>query len=129
MSASDAAARGQRLAGSLMADAVAVTRVTGRSLGEDTGRLAETGAAVWSGPARLRPAASDSTRVAGERADSVRSYVVSLPLTATAVLPGDRVTVTSSLDTALTGAVLTVQGQAEGTHLTARRLACELVEG
>ena len=76
----------------------------------------------------MRPAATDVQTAAGDRATMTRDFVVHLPVSVTAVQVDDVVTVTASaLDPGLVGLALTVAGEARGTHVTARRLACVAV--
>ena len=128
MTAAGATMTGRALAESLMADACTVTRVTSQTLNESTGVLSDTATTVYTGKCRVRTAASDAQTSAGDRATMTRDFVVHLPASVTAVQVDDVVTVTASaLDPGLVNLVLTVAGEARGTHVTARRLACVAV--
>lgn len=125
MTAAGAAGSGRVAAERLMLDTCTVTRVTGQTLSESLGVLTATSTTVYTGACRVKPEPTDSQTAAGDRATMERRYVVSLPITATTVAVDDVVTVTASdLDAGLVGAVMVVAGQAKGSQITARRLAC-----
>ena len=129
MSAATAAARGQAAAARLMTDTCTLSAPDVEGvLDEQTGQYTTApGAQRYSGRCRVRPADSQERVVeAGERPVSLRTYVVSVPVTVTGVEVGDVVRVTASvLDPDLAGVRLRVVDVPKGTHLTARRLICE----
>jgi hypothetical protein len=73
-----------------------------------------------------RDTAAERQVEAGDRAVALRRYVVSVPVSVLGVLPGDALTVTVSGDPDLLDARLVVRDVAQGTHVTARRLGCEV---
>lgn len=87
------------------------------------------GAAVYSGPCRVRPGGSQSTATAGAGGAELFTfdYLVSIPFAETEVTEGHRVTVTSSPDPSLVDVVVEVQRVDRGEHITARRLFCRAV--
>jgi hypothetical protein len=129
MSAAVAVTEGRVAAEALMVDTCTVSAPdTAGAFNEATGQYEPTaGAQKYAGKCRVRPPnVQDRTVEAGDRVVSLRSYVVSLPLTATVFAVDDVVRITASvLDPALVGARLRVTDVAKGTHLTARRLVCE----
>lgn len=87
---------------------------------------------IYAGKCRVKPAAGNQDRVvdAGEHLVSLWPFTVSLPMSAVGVDVDHIVTVTTSaLDAALAGKTLRVRQVALGTHLTARRLGCEINVG
>ena len=118
---------------SLMVDEVFVESPSGATV-MDPDTLAEVPefAEVYSGPCRIqRPGAlSPNETVAGGFEFDVRAVLAQLPLTATGIVAGDRVTVTaigSTTDPDLLGLVATVQANLTKTHPTKRTLVCEEV--
>ncbi len=85
------------------------------------------GAQLYAGPCRVKPAPTDRVVEAGAQTVSLFPFTVSVPVDATAYSIGDLVTVTACvLDPALVGKVLRVRQVLAGSHLTARRLGCEM---
>ena len=118
---------------SLMVDTVRVQHPTG-AFNTDPDTLAEVPAfsTVYLGKARLqRPGAlSPNEQVAGGFEFDVRAVMAQLPLTATGIVAGDRVTVTAigaTTDPDLLGLVATVQANLTKTHATKRTLVCQEV--
>lgn len=114
---------------SMMVDTCAITRATaGSTFNETTG--AYTGGStttVYTGACRVKPR-DNADRVVqyGQEAVSFWPFIVSVPMSATGISLNDIVTVTASaLDASLVGMVLRVREVLQGSHLTARRLACE----
>jgi len=124
---------GRRAAEALMVDTCTITRGTSsQTFDPATGTYATTpGVSVYTGPCRVKPAGtSDRVVEAGGQAVSLFPFVVSVPISAVQFAVDDRVTVTvSTLDPALVGTVLRVVQVAAGSHLTARRLGCEVDAG
>lgn len=120
----------------LMVDECTITR------GGDTGTMNETtlqyddpepGTTVYTGKCRVKHAsgqASDRVIQYGEQAVSLWPFQVSIPVSVTGVQVDDIVTITSStLDPDLVDTELRVRDVVRGTHITARRLGCELNAG
>ncbi len=130
MSATTAAVRGRTAAESLMVDSCTISRA---GAGEPVyNPVTDTytypaAASVYSGKCRVKPAnVADTDDEAGETVVGVRRFVVSLPMSVTAVRRDDVVTVTTSaLDPGLAGTRFRVLGAVKGSQVTARRLACE----
>jgi len=117
---------------SLMVDTVRVQRQTGTNVDPDTLAEAPAFTTVYLGKARLqRPGAlSPNEQVAGGFEFDVRAVMAQLPLTATGIVAGDRVTVTAigaTTDPDLLGLVATVQANLTKTHATKRTLVCQEV--
>ena len=115
-----------------MVDVVLVDRATGTTLDPNTLAEVPTYSSVYVGPGRVQRgggmAANDT--VAGGSEYAVTAPIVQLPIAATGVLPGDRVTVTAVADTTdpdLLGLVATVRANLTKTHATKRTLVCEEV--
>lgn len=90
------------------------------------------GAVVYTGQCRVKPAAGNQDRVveAGEQPVSLWPFTVSVPMTAVGLGVDQVVTIdTSALDPELPGTRLRIKQVALGTHLTARRLGCEVNAG
>jgi hypothetical protein len=146
MSASTAIRRGRRAAEALMVDSCTITRGGGGQVFDPaTGQYVTTpGETLYSGPCRVKPQnTADRVVESGGQAVSLWPFVVSVPMAlepyedefgdaykTVAFQVDDLVTVTASqLDTAMVGLVLRVRQVALGSHLTARRLGCELNAG
>lgn len=118
---------------SLMVDEVLVESATGETTIDDvTLEEVPVWAEVYAGPCRIqRPGAlSPQETVAGGFEFDVRSVLAQLPLSATGITAGDRVTVTAVADTTdpdLLGLVATVQANLTKTHPTKRTLICQEV--
>lgn len=99
-------------------------------LDETTGQYTTaSGASRYTGPCRVKvQATQDRATSAGERVIMLRTFIVSLPITAVTVKVDDVVRITASvLDSALVGTRMRVVDVAKGTGLTARRLVAEEV--
>lgn len=133
MTASTAISRGRTAASALMVDACTITRGQGATvLDPNTGEYVTTpGPTVYSGPCRVKPNnPADQVVDAGGQAVTLLPFIVSVPVTATVYKIDDRVTITvSALDPALVGTVLRVRQTFAGSHITARRLGCEVDAG
>jgi len=138
MSAASAAARGRAAAERLMTDACQIrtppilrfnpTTKANDIIGGDE--------LVYAGVCRIRPRdVQESEREAGDSPVSTWAYVVSIPFGAqhngTPYLPAvdQVVTVTASADPTLVGQRLRARQVIQGTHITARRMVCEVYGG
>lgn len=119
---------------SMMQDTILVERPTGATT-IDPVTLAETPVfetVCVAGPGRIqRPGAlSPQESVVGGFEFDIRSVLAQLPLSATGIVTGDRITVTDIgplTDPDLLGLVATVQANLSKTHPTKRTLVCEEV--
>lgn len=127
MSARSVMLRGRKAAESLMVDSCVVTRVTSQgSINNSTGGYTPTTSTVYSGKCQVvKPEGSATDVAAGERDVAVSRTTVKLPISATGVQSGDKVTVAATLDDDLDGRVLYVHEVQARTYGTSRRLACE----
>lgn len=133
MSARALIGRGRAAAVALMVDGCVIARPAGGApvLSAVTGGYTQPTSQIYAGPCRVKPR-DNADRVvdAGGQAVSLFPYVVSVPIGAERYEVDDLVTVTASeLDPSLPGLVLRVQQVGAGTHLTARRLSCEVNAG
>ena len=140
MTAAAFAAAGQALAETLMDSQGTVVRngplgppdpVTGVVAATQTRIYPAADSPVPAGPMRVKPYSriTGSGVTAGEARDSMVLYTVSIPITVTAVRPGDIVHVTASADPQLlTRTTFRVVGVGRSPQITARRMTCELVE-
>lgn len=88
------------------------------------------GALIYSGPCRVKSQGEGNVAEAGEQAVSLWPFQVSVPVSVTDVGVDHVVTITASaLDPALVGTELRVRHVTKGSHITARRLACEVNAG
>jgi hypothetical protein len=130
VTATGAAIRGRLRAESLMTSTCTIAPPGVDPITDpDTGAVTfPAGAAVYSGPCRVRPAGREAaTSNAGGAEVFVFDYLVSIPFAETDVTEGHRLTITDSLDPALIGVQLEVQKVDRGEHITARRLFCSEV--
>lgn len=120
--------RGRAHAVRLMTDACTITRVTGTTIANN-GDTTPTTSTIYAGPCRVRPRQTQDRMVEqGGTEVGVGDLVVSVPITATGITPGDIVTVTASTyDETLVDRVMTVLGALHGSQITARRLSCQEV--
>lgn len=95
-----------------------------------TGVVTPSHTVVYAGPGRVKPMGRVTAGGvdSGEARDSQLMFIVSLPITVTDARPGDLWVTTSSADPEVASRVLRVVEVEAGTHITARRLTCELVE-
>jgi hypothetical protein len=116
-----------------MVDTVTVEHPTGATTTDpDSLAVVPVFVEVYDGPGRVQRsgAMSPNENVAGGVEFGIGSPVVQLPLTATGIVKGDRVTVTAigaTTDPDLLGLVATVQANLAKTHPTKRTLVCEEV--
>lgn len=127
--------RGRLAAERMMTDTCWIRRRTGVATDPTTGEATPTWSDVYgtqASPAkcRVQDAAGSGTEDVGSIADATTAAtLVSLPITATGVAPGDQVVIgTAAYDTDLPGRVLTVVRVQAKSHATARRLWCEEVQ-
>lgn len=128
MSVEATLARGRAHAERLMTDTCTITRVTAETLDADHD-LTPTTTEVYTGKCRIRPRQTQD-RMLEHGGDDIGAadLVVSIPITATGVQPGDTVTVdTSTYDADAVGRTYTVLGSVHGSQVTARRLTCQEV--
>lgn len=116
-----------------MFDSGTITRGGGGQVFDPaSGQYVQTaGQQVYAGKCRVKPR-DNADRVvdAGGEAVTLVPFVVSVPISDVVYQVDDLVTVTvASLDPALAGTVLRVRQVIVGTHLTARRLGCEVDQG
>lgn len=121
--------RAQRAAEQLMQDTCTITRTTAsEAFDEETGTYAAgTTTTVYEGPCRVRPR-DNADRVVqyGEEAVSFWPFVVSVPMGVVDAQLNDIVTITAAAhDDSLADQQLRIREVLAGTHLSARRLACE----
>lgn len=127
MSVAAHVARGRARHLALMVDTVTITRPTGdRVYNPATQDYDQVMGTVYTGPARLKTWRG-TDEPAAETEMNVQRYYVDLPLTAAApdVARRDTLTVTASLNPALTGRVLIVTDVETETTDTALRCTCE----
>jgi hypothetical protein len=124
MSALLAAQRGQAAAEALMQDACTVEHPTGESTGPGGVVTTTYAAAYYTGRCKVQiKAETGSDKEVGEALRIVSRRVVSLPMSVTGVLEGDRITITASvLDASLVGKVYTARDVEAKTFQTARRV-------
>jgi hypothetical protein len=132
VSAASAVAAGRVAAEALMVDTLTVEAPNGTTLDPDTLEEVPAWTSVYEGPGRVqRPGAlSPREDVAGGYEFGVKAILAQLPLTATGITAGARVTVTALgplSDPDLLGLVATVQANLTKTHATKRTLVCEEV--
>ena len=133
MRAAGAVTRGRRWAEALMVDTLTVEHPTGATtLDPDTLAEVPAFATVYAGPGRIQRTNAMAPRddVVGGHEFGTATVLAQLPLTATGILPDDRVTVTAvgtTTDPDLLGLVATVRANLTKTHPTKRTLVCEEV--
>lgn len=123
----------RREAESLMVDALLVEHPTGETtIDGDSLEEVPVYEDIYSGKGRVQRPGSLSPRedVAGGFEFGIRAIIAQLPLSATGIVQGDRVTVTAVgplTDPDLIGLVATVGANLTKTHPTKRTLVCEEV--
>lgn len=134
MSLDDVLASGRAAALALMTDTCWVRRggalVTNPTTGAVTPAWTDVyGTQAQPGRCRVQDGTGSGDVEAAEHRAELAGLVVSLPITATGVRPGDQVVMaTSAHDPDLVGRVLTVTRVLSKSHATARRLWCEEVQ-
>lgn len=134
MSANSAAERGRQAAERIMTDACRIYRLagTGGTLNTTTGRVDRTQTDLYVGKCRVKAETGTSVGDIGVGESSVSRVtpVVSVPMSvATAtVRAGDRVEMTATPDPHLAGRHLLIRAVQSGTHITAHRLICEVLD-
>jgi hypothetical protein len=130
-------ARGRAAALMLMTDTCYVRRAGAPTTNETTGVVTPSWSNVYAssgtpGACRVQEASGSdpgSEATAGENLTLLAGVVVSLPITATGIIPGDQVVIVAAdFDTALPTRVFTVTRVLAKSHATARRLWCEEVQ-
>lgn len=118
-------AAGQDAALALMTDTCTVVDV-GEVVTSDDGTDTSTSVTVYEGPCRVKPLVSrtEGDKTQGPALTAGFQYTVSLPMSATAVAFGQRLTVTDSLDPSLPGIAMRIDSVERGSQVTARRLRC-----
>lgn len=112
-----------------MTDAGTITRRGGTPTTDPTtGVMTWTQTTVYTGKARIRPQSISEaqTQRAGEAADLLDEYLVSVPFSASGIRVDDIFTATASADPDLVGLSLRIIGVVRGTAVTARRLRCRV---
>ncbi len=135
MSAQSATLAGRQQALRLMVDTCTVTRrdpAAAPVMDPVTGiysTAAQT--TVYSGQCRLKGGSPiDHVKIAGEQPVTHARFVLSVPVDATQYQVDDTVHITASaLDPSMVGLLLRVRVVEPGSHITARRLGCEVNEG
>lgn len=127
--------RGRLAAERMMTDTCWIRRRTGVATDPTTGAVTPTWSDVYgtqATPAKCRvqdSAGSGSEQVASVDDALTAATVVSLPITATGITPGDQVVIgAATFDPDLPARVLTVVRVQAKSHATARRLWCEEVQ-
>jgi hypothetical protein len=133
VSVNAATAAGRAEAERLMVDWCTINRPSsGGSFSAITGQWTPSaGTLVYEGKCRVKPR-DNADRVVqfGQEATTLLPYVVSIPMVATGVKVDDVITVTDcDLDPDVLTKTLRVRQTLAGSHLTARRLSCEVNEG
>lgn len=130
MTATDVAARGRVRARALLTSTCTVFTTGEPVTDPNTGEVTRAQTVVWSGPCRVRPAATGLTALSDDigGGETFRfDYRVSLPFEVDVIFEGMRLTVTACPDTAMIGITLEVQRVDRGDCLTARRLICNRI--
>ncbi len=127
--------RGRAAAQALMTDTCRVRRAGAASTDSSTGVVTPSWTYPYAtgstaGPCRVQDSTGSTTGAVGGVAQSdIAAVVVSLPMSATGIVPGDQVVVVSCAhDPGLVGRVFTVTRVLAKSHATARRLWCEEVQ-
>ena len=125
--------RGRARALQLMTETCTVRRAGTPSTDANTGVVTPTWSTIYSGVCRVQETGAiggnEPAEVAASDAAYTATMIISMPMSATGMLPGDQVVIgTSQYDTALPGRVMTIiRVQAKG-HATARRVWAEDVQ-
>lgn len=112
-----------------MSDACTIGHPGGEPIyDEATDSYPATSTAFYAGACRVKPRDNADRQVeAGAETVTLWPFLVSVPMSVEDVEVDDIVTITAStLDPALAGTQLRVRQVALGSHLTARRLGCEV---
>ena len=135
MSLPDVLAAGRAAAEAIMTDTCRVRRAGTPTTDPTTGVVTPTwtypyATASTDGPCRVQESTGSTDQQVGSVASAdLAGVMVSLPITATGIVPGDQVViVTAAHDDALPGRVFTVVRVLSKSHATARRLWCEEVQ-
>lgn len=130
MTVNGTSVRGRRKANVLLTSKATVF-TTGQPVTDpQTGEVIRAQMVVWSGPCRVRPAATGLTAISEALAGTELfrfDYRISIPFEVDTVFEGHRLTVTESPDPGLVGLTVEVQRVDRGDNITARRLICQRV--
>ncbi len=132
MSRASVLARGRTAAEAGMVDTCAITEDTVISTNPDNGVQTITTPTIYSGPCRIQQHVPGGARPAdvGEVYKLMLRLELQLPITATGLKVGQKVTITvSANDPDLVGRVLLIRELAHKTDATARRVGVEEVTG
>lgn len=123
--------RGRARAEAGMLDACVIERRSGSTVDPETGVIVPTFVTVYSGKCKVQQeTAVTNPSTVGEAAVFISEPRLHVPMSATGLLPNDRVTITASvLDPDLVGKVGRLQGPWDETFTTARRLPMAWVSG
>lgn len=122
--------RGRARALELMTDTCTVRRAGAPTTNSTTGVVTPTWTTLYSGICRLQETGSiggnEPAEVAAVDSAYTATMIVTLPMSATDIIPGDQVVVgTSEYDSSLPGRIMTVIRVQHKSHATARRLWAE----
>lgn len=122
MSIASALAAGRRAAERLMTDQCVIRRKTGETTDND-GNITPTFQQLYSGKCRVQqPGGQAGQTDAGENHQLLLRLEVQVPVSVVGLEPGDEVSISSSVDPDLPGAVFLIRDLAHKTHATSRRL-------
>lgn len=130
MTAASAALRGRVAAERLMVDQCVIRRRAAATTDPATGVVTPAWTPVYTGPCKVQEASGlgsgSSAPDAGEHVYTVLSYVLQLPIAATAPIEGDVAEITAAaLDATLIGRRYRISQEFAKTFATARRLQVE----
>jgi hypothetical protein len=111
-----------------MVDVCRITRPGTPVLDRSTGQVTTPETVLYEGPCRLQPQRTPSPAEAGEQAQVIARYIVSLPFDATPAAPlevADLLTVTASGDPRAVGVAMPVMTVDYGSTATAWRLTVQ----
>jgi hypothetical protein len=124
MSATTATLRGRQAAETLMTDTCTVQRATGTSTNDTTGVVTPTYSTIYTGKCKLQRPAGGARHDEAEASVVVAPLQLHLPIVGSeAVTVDDIATVTAAaMDSGLVGKVFRIDGPADASLKTARRL-------
>lgn len=125
--------RGRARAMKLMTDTCTVRRLTGNSTDPTSGVVTPTWDTLYSGMCRIQETGSiggnEPAEVAAVDSTYTATVIVSIPITATGIRPGDQIVFnTSQFDDGVPGRVMTIVRVQQKSQATARRLWAEDVQ-
>jgi hypothetical protein len=110
----------------MMVDDCVIRREASEATDDFSGTITPTYTTLYTGKCRLQQVLPHATRFdAGEDSVLLQPLVLSVPIAATGIEPGDVATVTASQDADLIGRTFLVKVIIHKTYLTARRLGVE----